>query len=130
MVELWLPQTARLDAAVVPAPALIAIWVTARFWSSIVIANQRSAGTDGALFIAIRQLVLQGLPTTRTRTSLAAFLAIAWPWPVKILPLIPSRSLRSMPAFRGTEPTRRAQLTPLNPSSSEAVGTIPFRSGK
>jgi len=39
------------------------------------------------------------------------------------------RSLRSMPALRGTEPTSNAQSTPLNPSSSDAVATIPFKRG-
>src|SRR6266403_1131121 len=56
----------------------------------------------GALFIAMRQLVLHGLPTTRIRTSRAAFFWMAWPWPTKIFPLMPSNSLRSMPALRGT----------------------------
>ena len=121
---------ARFETAVVSAPDFSASCVTARFWSSMVIANQRSAGTDGALFMAIRQLVLQGLPTTRTRTPGAACLAMAWPWPVKIFPLIPSRSFRSIPALRGTDPTRSAQSTPLNPSSRDEVGTIPLRSGK
>ena len=62
-------------------------------------ANQRSRGMDFALFIAIRQLVLQGLPTTSTRTSEAAFFSIAFPWPMKILPLMPSKSPRSIPGF-------------------------------
>ncbi len=35
-----------------------------------------------------------------------------------------------MPALRGTEPTRSAQLTPRKPSASEAVGTVPWSSGK
>jgi hypothetical protein len=39
------------------------------------------------LFIAIRLLVLHGLPITRTRTPGDAFFAIARPWPVKILEL-------------------------------------------
>ena len=121
---------ARFETAVVSLPDFWASWATARFWSSIVIANQRSFGTEGALFIAIRQLVLQGLPTTRTRTPGAAFFAMAWPWPVKIFPLIPSRSLRSMPALRGTEPTRSAQSTPLNPSSREAVATDALEQGE
>ncbi len=56
-------------------------------------ANQRSRGISFALFIAIRQFVLQGFPTTRMRTSAAAFLSIAWPCPTKILPLIPSKIL-------------------------------------
>src|ERR1043166_8747291 len=52
-----------------------------------------------------RQFVLQGFPTTRMRTSAFAFFSIAFPCPTKILPLIPSKSLRSMPALRGTLPT-------------------------
>ena len=129
IVELWLPQMARFVTAATSTPAFRASWIRARFWSSIVIANQRSDGTDRAWLIAIRQLVLQGLPTTSTRTSGAAVRAMAWPWPVKIRPLMPRRSLRSMPALRGTEPTSRAQLTPVKPSSSDAVATIPWRSG-
>ena len=46
-------------------------------------------------------------------------------WPMKILPLMPSRSLRSMPCLRGTLPTSNAQFTPRNPSSRFAVATIP-----
>jgi hypothetical protein len=34
--------------------------------------------------------------------------------PVKMLPLMPSKSLRSMPCLRGTLPMSSAQLTPLN----------------
>ncbi len=34
-----------------------------------------------------------------------------------------------MPALRGTEPTSSAQLTPVKPSSSEAVATTPWSSG-
>jgi len=50
-------------------PALFASWLLARFSSRRVMANQRSAGTSDALDRAMRQFVLQGLPTTRTRTS-------------------------------------------------------------
>ena len=92
-------------------------------------AKKRSVGTPGALFMAMSELVLHGLPTTSTRTSLAAFLAMAWPWPVKIFPLMPSKSLRSMPALRGTAPTSSAQFTPLKPSSRFEVGTMPLSSG-
>ena len=74
--------------------------------------------------------MLQGLPTTRMRTSVAAFFSIAWPWPMKILPLMPSKSLRSIPALRGTLPTSSAQFTSRKPSSRSAVGVIPLSSGK
>ncbi len=52
---------------------LCASWLFARFSSRRVMANQRSLGTSFALFIAMRQFVLHGFPTTSTRTSLAAF---------------------------------------------------------
>ena len=58
-------------------PALRASCARARFSSNRVMANQRSLGISFALFIAIRQLVLQGFPTTRIRTSALAFLSIA-----------------------------------------------------
>ena len=48
---------------------------------------------------------------------------------MKILPLMPSKSLRSMPALRGTLPTSNAQFTPRKPSSRFAVGTMPLSSG-
>src|ERR1035437_10532521 len=89
-------------------PAFLASWVLDRFSSRRVIANQRSAGTSGAFERAIRQLVLQGFPTTRIRTSSAAFFWIALPCGAKIPPLIDRRSPRSMPAFLGTEPTSSA----------------------
>ena len=60
--------------------------------------------------MAIRQFVLQGLPTTRIRASAAALFWMACPCPVKILPLIPRRSPLSIPAFRGTLPTSKDQL--------------------
>ena len=84
----------------------------ARFSSSRVMANQRSAGTSGALERAMRQFVLQGLPTTRMRTSEAAFSAMARPCGLKMPPFTLSRSPRSMPALRGTEPTSRAHDVP------------------
>ena len=49
----------------------------ARFSSRRVIANQRSLGMSFALFIAIRQFVLHGFPTTRTRTRPRRF--FEWP---------------------------------------------------
>ena len=113
-----------------PTPALSASCPFARFSSRRVIANQRSEGIDGALVRAIQQLVLQGLPTTSTRTSAAAFFSSARPCSTKIFPLMPSRSLRSIPALRGTLPTSKAQFTPRNASSTSAVATTPVKSGK
>src|SRR5262249_39315588 len=100
-VLLWLPQIVTFltsDQCFFVLPASGAL---ARFWSSRVIAVKRSGGTPFAFLIAIRQFVLHGLPTTTTRTSPFARSAIARPWPVKILPLSSSRSLRSMSFVRG-----------------------------
>ena len=93
-------------------------------------ANQRSAGTSGALDRAIRQLVLQGLPTTSTRTSEAALAAMARPWGPKIPPLTVSRSPRSMPALRGIEPTSSAHEVPSKAVSRSVVATMSLTSGK
>ena len=93
-------------------------------------ANQRSAGTSGALERAMRQLVLQGLPTTRTRTSEAAFSAMARPWGLKMPPFTLSRSPRSMPALRGTEPTRSAHDVPSKAVLRSEVATMSCTSGK
>src|SRR5205814_10523793 len=92
-------------------------------------ANQRSGGICFALFIAIRQLVLHGFPTTRVRTSADAFFSIARPWPIKILPFIQSRSFRSVPALRGTLPTSNAQFTSRKPSSLPALGVTDLSHG-
>ena len=78
-LSLWLPQIARLLTWPTGTPAFRASCVAARFWSSRVMANQRSAGTLGACDRAIRALVLQGLATVRTRTSGPAASLIAWP---------------------------------------------------
>src|SRR6266516_3807911 len=112
-----------LVTSAISTPALCASWARARFSSSRVMANQRSRGISFALFIAIRQFVLHGFPITSTRTSAAAFLSMAWPCPMKILPLIPSRSFRSIPALRGMLPTSTAHLMSRNPPPRSAVGT-------
>ena len=93
-------------------------------------ANQRSAGTSGAFERAMRQLVLHGLPTTRTRTSEAALLAMAWPWGPKMPPLMVNRSPRSMPALRGIEPTSSAQEVPSKAVFRSVVVTMSLTKGK
>src|SRR5664280_56339 len=108
---------ARIDGT----PARLASWLLARFSSSRVMANQRSVGTSGAFERAIRQLVLHGLPTTTTRMSEAAFAAMARPWGPKIPPLMVSRSPRSIPALRGTEPTNSAHEVPSKATSRSVV---------
>ena len=125
----WLPQMATLLTSRVSTPAFCASCVLARFSSRRVIANQRSAGTSGALERAMRQFVLHGLPTTSTRTSLAAWSLMAWPCGLKIPPLTERRSPRSMPALRGIEPTRRAHDVPSNAVLRSAVASMPTSSG-
>src|SRR3954451_7995550 len=69
----WLPQIVRRLISETGVPVFFASWVSARLWSSRVIAVKRSAGTSGAAAWAISALVLAGLPTTRTLMSSAAW---------------------------------------------------------
>ena len=72
MVGEWLPQTPMSEMSATGTASLAASWRSARLWSRRIIAVNRSRGRSGALFMAIRQLVLAGLPTTSTFTSAAA----------------------------------------------------------
>ena len=63
---------------------------------------------SGALFMAMKALVLAGLPTTKTLTLREATAFKALPCAVKMAPLIASNSARSMPGPRGREPTNKA----------------------
>lgn len=125
----WLPQIdmRRIDAA--GSPVRCANCAMARLWSSRVSALNRVRGTPGALFIAMRALVLAGLPTTRTLTSSAAAASIARPCVVKIAPFAASRSPRSMPFVRGRAPTSSATLAPSKPTTGSSVISTPFSSG-
>ncbi len=80
MVGEWLPHTLMLVMSVTGTASLLASWAIARLWSRRIIAVKRSRGMSGALDIAIRQLVLAGLPTTSTFTSSAAPSLSALPW--------------------------------------------------
>src|SRR5258706_103407 len=125
----WLPQMAMLVTTCTGTPAFFASWVFARFSSRRVMANQRSAGRSGALRRAIRQLVLHGLPTTRMRTSCAAWSWIALPCGPKIFPFTDSRSPRSMPCLRGTEPTSSAHDVLSKAVFSSLVNSMPASRG-
>ena len=57
-----------------------------------------------------------------TFTSFFAHLSNAAPCTLKILTLAARRSLRSIPAFRGIAPTRKAASQSLNATSGFAVG--------
>jgi len=89
-------------------PVFAATWLSARLWSRRSIAVKFSRGRPGALFIAMKALVLAGLPTTSTLTSRLAALSSALPWAVKICAFAASRSARSMPGPRGRAPTSSA----------------------
>src|ERR1019366_3774415 len=62
MVGEWLPQTPISEMSVTGRSSLLASWAIARLWSRRIIEVKRSRGMSGALFMAIRQLVLAGLP--------------------------------------------------------------------
>src|SRR6476660_9256951 len=70
----WLPQIVSFLRSVTLAPVLAASCEIARLWSRRVSAEKRSRGMSGALVIAMRALVLAGLPVTVTWMSSAATL--------------------------------------------------------
>ena len=92
-------------------------------------AVKRSLGTSGACDMAIRALVLAGLPTTRIRTSSAARALIASPWGPKMPPLASSRSARSIPFERGRAPTSSATFTPSKAALASSVRSMSRSSG-
>jgi hypothetical protein len=61
------------------APVLAAICESDLVWSNLVIPVKFFFGIEGALVEAIKQLVLQGLPTTTTFTVFLATLSRAAP---------------------------------------------------
>src|SRR5215831_2418137 len=88
----WLPQMVILRIAERGLPIFCAIWLTARLWSRRIIAVNCVGLRLGAFFIAIRQLVFAGLPTTSTLTLRLATASSALPCGAKILPFASSRS--------------------------------------
>src|SRR6185437_8853159 len=81
----WLPQTVTFFTEAFGLPILAAICEVARLWSSRIIAVNCVGLRLGAFFIAMRQLVLAGLPTTSTLTFRSATLSSAWPCGAKLL---------------------------------------------
>src|SRR5208337_1762305 len=105
-------------------PALRPSCEAARFWSRRVMANQRSDGTLGACDLAIRQLVLHGLATVKTRTLGLAASLIAFPCPVKIGPFARIRSAPLMPAYRDQPAPRITPSAPPNASAALTLASI------
>src|SRR5690349_12815943 len=64
----WLPHTTSFSIASTGWPLFCASCDSARLWSSRSMAVKFLRGSDGADFIAIKALVLAGLPTTSTLT--------------------------------------------------------------
>ena len=93
-------------------------------------ANQRSHGTSFALFIAMRQLVLHGLPTTSTRTSDAAFFCDRLALADENLAVDPEQILALHAGLARHAANEQRPVTSRNTSSRSAVGTTPLRSGK
>src|SRR6266705_369986 len=75
----WFPQIVTLRIELNGLPIFCAIWPTARLWSRRIIAVNWVGFRLGALLMAIRQLVLAGLPTTSTLTLRLATAASALP---------------------------------------------------
>src|SRR5678810_912748 len=76
----WLPHTVTLRIAVTGLEIFWAIWLVARLWSRRIMPVNCVGFRLGAFFMAMRQLVFAGLPTTRTFTFLSATRSSAWPW--------------------------------------------------
>ena len=126
----WLPQMVMFLTSATCTPVFWATCVSARLWSRRIIAVKRSFGTSGAECMAMRALVLAGLPTTSTLTSSAARSLMALPCTVKMAPLASSRSPRSMPLVRGRAPTSMQTFAPSKASLGSSVATQPDSSGK
>ena len=126
----WLPQTAICLMLATGLPVLAESWESERLWSRRSIAEKHLGESEGADFMVIQALVLQGLPTTSTLTSRLATASSALPWTVKISPLALSSSERSMPLVRGRAPTRNAACASLKATIGSLEAIMSARSGK
>ncbi len=126
----WFPQMTTFFTFAKEAPLFSVSCANPRLWSNRVIAVNRCGGSEGALRCAIRELVLAGLPTTRTRTSRLATASRALPWAEKILAFSSSRSLRSMPGPRGRAPTSMAKSQSLKATAASLVAVTLLRAAK
>ena len=78
----------------------------------------------------MRQLVLAGLPTTRTRQVREAWSLRAFPWSMNIFPFAYNKSDLSIPGPLGAAPINMAISAFLNPSDKSEVHRTFLRSGK
>src|SRR3954452_22419135 len=72
-VEEWLPQMVTLRTALAGTARWRATWETARLWSRRIMAVERAGGMSGACGRVMSAVGVAGFPTTRTRTSSAAW---------------------------------------------------------
>ena len=79
--------------------------------------------------MAIKQLVLQGLPDDHHANIGGSGLVDGDALFTELVAFISKRSLRSMPGPRGVAPTRSAQLAPSNASVSLSVSLISLNKG-
>ena len=133
-VLLWLPQTVTREIWDTGTPIFSAIMLTARNRASWLSENQCSAGTSTACDCAIRQLVLHGCATTRTRAVGAAWL-MARPCSTMVGALARRRSRRF--GHIGAEGLTSQENDPVRPLENlagispdleigkERIGTVP-----
>ena len=78
-VALWFPHMMMFSMFSTLAPVLAEIYESDLVWSNLVIPVKFFFGMEGALVEAMRQLVLQGFPTTTILAVFLATLSRAWP---------------------------------------------------
>mmetsp|Transcript_24977 Transcript_24977/g.59605 ORF Transcript_24977/g.59605 Transcript_24977/m.59605 type:complete len:220 (+) Transcript_24977:367-1026(+) len=125
----WLPQMMGPDTSSRGTDALIASCAKARLWSRRVSAEKFSLGMLVAQVMAVRQLVLAGLPTTSTFTVFDATVLRYSPCSLKMPQFLARRSLRSMPSLRGNAPSMITASAPVNASLASPVPTTPLTRG-
>lgn len=114
MVGLWLPKIAMLERLLTSVFNFSFSCDSALLWSSLLMAVIALLGNLLNLLAAMRQFVLQGLPTTTALRPGSATESSACPTSTNILPLSLIKSARSMPLVRGLDPISSAYLAPSN----------------
>ena len=104
-------------------PALRASCVLARFSSSRVMANQRSEECLFRCSSRSNSWYCKDCPRPARERRTRQFSAMAWPCSTKIFPLIPSRSLRSIPALPRHAPNEQRPIHAPETLRGSAVAT-------